>query len=145
MSTSVLIINGPNLNLLGKRECDLYGELTLSEIKEYTKDKLSGFDLKIDWFQSNIEGCIVDEVHRFINEEYDFLIINPAGYSHTSIPILDALKIVSKPIIEVHLSNIYSREEFRQTMLTARAASKIMTGLGKNAYYMAILSELKGN
>jgi 3-dehydroquinate dehydratase-2 len=138
----VLIINGPNLNLLGQREPEIYGCESLPEIQKYTQDKLSNQNIKIEWFQSNLEGEIIDKIQTINAKDYDFLVINPAGYSHTSIAIYDALRIVQIPIIEVHLSNVYSREEFRQTMLTARAASKIMSGLGKDAYYLAILSEL---
>ncbi len=137
-----LIINGPNLNLLGKRETKIYGALTLSEIQEHTEQKLKDQSVQLEWFQSNLEGEIVEKIHSFLSSDFDFLVINPAGYSHTSVAIYDALLMVKKPIVEVHLSNVYSREEFRQTMLTARAASKIMSGLGKDAYYFAILSEL---
>ena len=139
-----LIINGPNLNLLGLREPDVYGSMTLNDIKEYTTNKLktSCHAAELEWFQSNIEGELVESVHKAINGGYDALILNPAAYSHTSIAILDALRVVKIPIIEVHLTNVYSREEFRQTLLTARAASKIMSGLGKDAYYLAIASEL---
>jgi 3-dehydroquinate dehydratase-2 len=138
----ILIINGPNLNLLGKRETEIYGSLTLEEIKKYTEKRLQDKKLDIEWFQSNIEGEIIEKLHRFKAEDYEFLVINPAGYSHTSVAIYDAMLMCEKIIIEVHLSNVYSREDFRQTMLTARAASKIMSGLGKEAYYIAILSEL---
>jgi len=138
-----LIINGPNLNLLGKRETDIYGSLSLSEIQKYTQQKLSTEEVELEWFQSNMEGEIIGKIHEFQSEDFDFLIINPAGYSHTSVAIYDALLACHKTIIEVHLSNVYSREDFRQTMLTARAASKIMSGLGKDAYYLAILSEIK--
>lgn len=140
----ILIINGPNLNLLGLREPDVYGSMTLEDIVEYTEKKLSdkSKEVELEWFQSNIEGELVELIHKAIQTNYDAIIINPAAYSHTSVAILDALKMVKVPIIEVHLTNVYSREEFRQTLLTARAASKIMSGLGKDAYYLAIISEL---
>jgi 3-dehydroquinate dehydratase-2 len=137
-----LIINGPNLNLLGKRETDIYGSLSLNEIQTYTQQKLSNEDVELEWFQSNIEGELIEKIHEVESKGFDFLVINPAGYSHTSVAIYDALLACQKTIIEVHLSNVYSREDFRQTMLTARAASKIMSGLGKDAYYIAIISEL---
>jgi 3-dehydroquinate dehydratase-2 len=130
------IINGPNLNLLGKRENEIYGDLTLESIKTYTNE-LSPKNFEIDWFQSNLEGSIVEEIQRSILN-YDAIVINPAGYSHTSVAIYDALKCFPGLIVEVHLSNVYQREEFRQTMLTAKAASTIMTGLGKNAYLTAL-------
>ena len=138
----ILIINGPNLNLLGEREEDIYGKETLEDIQKHTEMKLNSQEVQLEWFQSNLEGEIVEKIHHFHKESYDALVINPAGYSHTSVAIYDALKICKKPIIEVHLSNVYSREDFRQTLLTARAASKIMSGLGKDAYYLAVISEL---
>jgi len=139
----ILVINGPNLNHLGRREPDIYGSLTLSEIQKYTEEKLKSYNLEIEWFQSNIEGEIVSSIQTSMTSGVDLIIINPAGYGHTSVAIYDAMKMIDKPIIEVHLTNVYSREDFRQTMLTAKAASKIMSGLGKNAYYLAILSEIE--
>ena len=140
----ILIINGPNLNLLGIREPEVYGSMSLDEIKEYTATKLKSQNLNVEleWYQSNIEGELVDCIQKVINSTYDALVLNPAAYSHTSVAMLDALQMVKIPIIEVHLTNVYSREEFRQTLLTARAASKIMSGLGKDAYYLAVMSEL---
>lgn len=140
----ILIINGPNLNLLGLREPDIYGSMTLEDIKDYTENKLKSEKQNVDleWYQSNIEGELVESIQKAIHTEYDALIVNPAAYSHTSVAILDALRMINVPIIEVHLTNVYSREEFRQTLLTARAASKIMSGLGKDAYYLAVISEL---
>jgi 3-dehydroquinate dehydratase-2 len=132
----IQIINGPNLNLLGQREQDHYGLTTLAEIEDYTQ-KLLPKNIQIEWFQSNTEGAIIDKIHACL-DSHDALIINPAGYSHTSVAILDALKIFKKPIAEVHLSNVYAREDFRQRMLTAQAASFIMSGLGKDVYIMAI-------
>lgn len=137
------IINGPNLNLLGQREVDVYGSLTLQQIKTHTEEKLVGKQVELDWFQSNVEGEIINQIHKVIAGKYDALIINPGGYSHTSVAIFDALKIVKIPVIEVHLTNVHSREDFRQTMLTARAASIIMGGLGKDTYYMAVYSQLE--
>ena len=134
----ILIINGPNLNLLGTREKDVYGSLTLEQIQKHTSLKLKNDNVELEWFQSNIEGEIIDRLHKSIKEDYTGIVINPAGYSHTSVAILDALKIVKIPIVEVHLSNVYRREEFRQTMLTAQAASMIMGGLGIEAYYMGV-------
>jgi 3-dehydroquinate dehydratase-2 len=140
----ILIINGPNLNLLGLREPDIYGSMTLEDIKDYTNTQIKKNNLSVDldWYQSNIEGELVEYIQSAINSDYDALILNPAAYSHTSVAMLDALKMIKIPIIEVHLTNVYSREEFRQTLLTARAASKIMSGLGKDAYYLAVMSEL---
>ena len=136
------IINGPNLNLLGKREA-VYGSHTLEDIQNLTKAKLQDKNISMDWFQSNIEGEIVDEIQSLVDSDYDGLVINPAAYSHTSVAIHDALKLLNIPIVEVHLTNVYSREEFRSQMLTAKAASKIMCGLKEHAYYLGIISLLE--
>jgi 3-dehydroquinate dehydratase-2 len=135
------IINGPNLNFLGKRE-QIYGDHTLDEIQKYTEEKLKKDDVELHWYQSNIEGEIVEEIQSCVNEDFEAIIINPAAYSHTSVAIYDALKLLKCEIVEVHLTNVYAREDFRQTMLTAKAASKIMSGLGKNAYYLGVMSIL---
>lgn len=142
----ILVINGPNLNQLGKREEDQYGVMTLAEIKEYTEKKIGDSNDTLDWWQSNSESEIIEKIHALIDSDYIGLIINPAAYSHTSIAILDALKILKIPVVEVHLSNVYRREVFRHQMLTAQASSIIMSGLGKNAYffgYKALKEELE--
>ena len=136
----IAIINGPNLNMLGTREPDVYGNDSLQSIVEFTEKKLDRNDVSLDWFQSNIEGEIVEKIQDVASGHFHALVINPAAYSHTSVAIYDALKLLKIPIVEVHLSNTYAREEFRQTMLTAKAASIIMGGLGKKAYYHAILT-----
>jgi 3-dehydroquinate dehydratase-2 len=138
----ILVINGPNLNLLGTREKEVYGSFTLEQIQNHTQEKLKRENVSLDWFQSNLEGEIIDRLHKSLKQNYLGIVINPAGYSHTSVAILDALKIMKIPIVEVHLSNVYRREEFRQTMLTAQAASMIMGGLGIEAYYMGVLALL---
>ncbi len=137
-----LVINGPNLNMLGEREPEKYGNLSIAQLETYTEKKLSGHELKLQWWQSNSESEIIEKIHWLHKSNFDALIINPAGYSHTSIAILDALSILSIPIIEVHLTNVYRREPFRHQMLTAQASSIIMSGLGKDAYYFAALSQL---
>jgi 3-dehydroquinate dehydratase II len=142
MTKKFLIINGPNLNLLGQREPALYGHLSLAEITNYTMQKMVSYAVTVDWFQSNIEGEIVERIQKAREENLHTLIINPAAYSHTSVAILDALKLLSCTIIEVHLSNTHKREEFRHHRLTARQADIIMEGLGKDAYLMALLSQL---
>lgn len=139
----ILVINGPNLNLLGVRETATYGKLSLSQIEKYTKEKLEGYNVSLTWWQSNSETEIINKVQELIESNYDALIINPAAYSHTSIAITDALKCIEMPIVEVHLSNVYQRESFRQTMLTATASSIIMSGLGKDAYYYGALALLR--
>lgn len=134
-----LVINGPNLNMLGKREPEIYGSDTLEDIQLWTNEKIKSQATAI-WFQSNIEGEIVSRIQTASTEGFDALIINPGGYAHTSVAIHDALKILKFPVIEVHLSQVYKREEFRHTLLTAKAASAIMSGLGKQSYYIAIQS-----
>lgn len=135
----ILIINGPNLNMLGKREPEVYGTESLDDIAKWTERKLNGAAL-IEWYQSNVEGEIVSRIQAAHSQNYDALVINPGGYAHTSVAIHDALKILKIPVIEVHLSQVYKREEFRHTLLTAKAASAIMSGLGKQSYYVAIQS-----
>ncbi len=137
-----LIINGPNLNMLGRREPSIYGSETLDDVKAWTEEKVKSFDLEIEWYQSNIEGEIVDKIQNSLDSQLSALIINPGAFSHTSVAIYDALKIVKIPVVEVHLSNTHSRESFRSTKLTARASTIIMEGLGKQAYYQAIYSQI---
>ncbi len=139
-----LILNGPNLNLLGIREPEIYGSMTLTQIQERTELKVKEMypDVSLEWFQSNIEGELINKIHQAAAKNYNALIINPAAYSHTSVALLDALKILEIPIIEVHLSNTHKREEFRQVKLTAKAANIIMEGLGPDAYFVAICSQM---
>lgn len=140
----IAVINGPNLNLLGKREPDIYGHETLEDIQKSTEAKLMemGFKLDIDWYQSNIEGELVSKIQEVADGGYDFLVINPAAYTHTSVALYDALRMVNLPVIEVHLSNTYSREEFRTVKLTSKASTIIMEGLKNKAYLLGILSQL---
>lgn len=137
-----LIINGPNLNMLGVREPETYGSLSLPEIIQYTENNLPPPKCECTWYQSNIEGEIVSRIQELVSQDFNALVINPGAYSHTSVAILDALHILKIPVIEVHLTNTHRREEFRQTKLTAKASTIIMEGLGKNAYLMAIQSQL---
>ncbi len=137
----ILIINGPNLNMLGVREPEIYGSDTLEDIRVWTDSKIKSH-AQTTWFQSNLEGEIVSRIQLAHTEPFDALVINPGGYAHTSVAIHDALKILKIPVIEVHLSQVYKREEFRHTLLTAKAASAIMSGLGKQSYYRAIQSLL---
>jgi 3-dehydroquinate dehydratase-2 len=137
-----LVINGPNLNKLGQREPEIYGSKTLDDLIKFTETKLKMHQVEIEWFQSNIEGEIVDKIQEFTDSDKHGLIINPAAYSHTSVAIFDALKMVNKPIVEVHLSNTHHREEFRSVKLTAKASTIIMEGLGAKSYYLAVLSQL---
>lgn len=137
----ILIINGPNLNMLGERETSTYGTLTLEEIQQHTESRLED-KAELTWWQSNSETEIIEKVQSLTKDNFDALVINPAAYSHTSVAILDALVILKIPIAEVHLSNVYRRESFRQNLLTAKASSIIMSGLGKNAYYYGVMAIL---
>ena len=139
-----LVINGPNLNFLGKREPEIYGDLSLEEIQEYTEKKVSSFYkcVNIEWFQSNLEGEIVERIQKASQEGFDGLIINPAAYSHTSVAILDALKLIEYKVVEVHLSNTYNRESFRHTRLTAKSSDAIIEGFGKEVYFLSIIAQI---
>ena len=137
MINKIIIINGPNLNLLGEREQSQYGSITFDKLKEkcFKKSKELGIDL--DFIQSNIEGEIVTYIQN-ARKKYDGLIINGAGFTHTSVSIRDAIDIFKKPSIELHISNIYKREEFRQKSLISNIATGIICGLGSNGYILAI-------
>ncbi len=129
----VLVINGPNLGRLGKREPEIYGYLTLEEINKELSALGETLNVHIDFFQSNTEGFIIDEIIR-ADEHYDGVIINPAAYTHYSYAISDAIKSISLPFVEVHLSNIYVREEFRSHSVTAASCIGAITGFGGFSY-----------
>ena len=133
----ILIINGPNLNLLGIRENDIYGKDSLDEIKSDCKKKGIENKLEIVFFQSNNEGDIIDKIHE-VNDGYDGLIINPAAFTHSSIAILDSLRAINKPKIEIHLSNIYAREEYRKKSITSEGVHGLICGFGGNSYLLGI-------
>ena len=137
-----LIINGPDLNMLGTREPEVYGSLTLEQIRDFTEAKLKDDQVILEWFQSNIEGEIVSKIQEATKSSFKALIINPGAYSHTSVAIYDALQMVKCPIVEVHLTNTHRREDFRQVKLTAKASTIIMEGLGKIAYITAVKTQL---
>ena len=137
MKKKIIIINGPNLNLLGEREKSQYGRETLSLVKKKCLDLGKKLKLQIKFVQSNIEGELVTQIQKS-RKKYDGLIINAGGYTHTSVSILDALLTLKIPIIELHISNIYSREVFRQKSLISRAASGIICGFGTKGYIMSI-------
>ena len=142
MTKKILIINGPNLNLLGDREESKYGKVTLEELKKNCETHAKLIDLKIEFEQSNIEGEIVTMIQKAKNT-FDGIIINAAGYTHTSVAILDALLAIKLPAIEVHITNIYNREEFREKSLISKAAKGIICGFGVNGYIMALDSMKK--
>ena len=133
----ILIINGPNLNLLGKREELIYGKATLEDIKNNCEKYSSKLKLKIDFFQFNNEGEIIDKIQE-VEKKYDGLIINPAAYTHSSIAILDSLRAIKKPKIEIHLSNIYSREDYRKKSITSEGVDGLICGFGENSYILGI-------
>ena len=133
----IIILNGPNLNLLGEREKDQYGNITLKEIENNCKDYAKKNKIDLSFYQSNIEGELVNEIQNS-RDEQDGLIINAGGYTHTSVAIHDALKIIKIPIIELHISNIYNREEFRHKSLISKVARGIICGFGVDGYIMSI-------
>jgi 3-dehydroquinate dehydratase-2 len=134
----ILIINGPNLNLLGKRETNIYGKKSLKEIEIECKNKFKKGNLKLEFYQSNSESKIIEKIHNSTN--LDGLIINAGAFTHTSIAIHDALKILEIPKIEIHISNIYSREEFRKNSFISPVVNGIIAGFGTEVYQIAINS-----
>ncbi len=130
----IAIINGPNLNLLGKREPSVYGTESFEDYLSYLKGKYTQDE--ISYFQSNVEGEIINELHR-VGFDYDGIIFNPGGYTHTSVAIGDAVAAISAPVIEVHISNVYAREEFRKTSFVSPKAKGIISGLGLKGYELA--------
>ena len=133
----IILINGPNLNLLGNRENAIYGNLTLKEIEIISKKKSKELNLQLSFYQSNSESEIIDLIHS-VEKMHDGLIINPAGFTHTSVAILDALRAIFKPKIEIHLSNIYAREDFRKKSITAAGVDGYICGFGYLSYILAI-------
>ena len=135
---NILVVNGPNLNLLGIREPNIYGADTLSDIENWINDELRNRNIKLQWYQSNHEGKILDRLHRSIKDKNDGIIINPGAYTHYSYAIRDAISAISIPTIEVHLSDIKSREKFRQASVIEDVCLEQISGLGKNGYLEAI-------
>ena len=137
MKNNIIVINGPNLNLLGEREQSQYGSVTFDELKNNCLKYAKSLEINIEFTQSNIEGEIVTIIQK-AKEKYDGLIINAAGFTHTSVAIRDALAIFKKPSIELHISNIYKREEFRHKSMISDVVTGIICGLGANGYILAI-------
>lgn len=137
MARTILVINGPNLNLLGAREPEIYGRTTLDDIKTAASARAQTHGLTLDFRQSNTEGEIVDWIQGARGTSQG-IIINAAGYTHTSVAIMDALAAVEQPVIEVHLSNIFKREEFRHHSYVSRVATGVICGLGAQGYLLAI-------
>ena len=136
----VIIINGPNLNLLGVREKSIYGELSFDDFFQNLKEKYS--DINLSYFQSNIEGELIDKIHE-IGFSMDAIILNAGGYSHTSVSISDAIAAIETPVIEVHISNIYAREEYRHKSIITSNCKGSICGFGLKSYVLAIESLLK--
>ena len=139
MSLNILFLNGPNLNLLGQREQSQYGSITYDDLKKKCEEKCKELNLKVEFIQSNVEGEIVSIIQS-ANEKFDGIIINAAAFTHTSVAIRDALEIYKKKKIEVHISNIYKREEFRQKSLISDVVNGGIFGLGSEGYILAIIA-----
>jgi 3-dehydroquinate dehydratase-2 len=134
----ILVIHGPNLNLLGQREKDVYGQTTLKEINQQLQDFAKGHDVALDIVQSNHEGDLVDRIGSAKNDGFIAILINPAAYTHTSVAIRDALLAVNLPTVEVHLSNIYAREDFRHKSLVAPVVCGQISGFGIKSYLFGL-------
>lgn len=135
----ILFLNGPNLNLLGTREPDKYGSDTLNDIENYIKKEAEKLNVEISFYQTNIEGELVNKIQE-AKGVFDGIVLNPAAYTHTSVAIRDALLAVEIPTVEIHLSNIHKREEFRKNSLTAPACIGQITGFGKNSYKLGLIA-----
>ena len=133
----ILIINGPNLNLLGNREKNFYGETTLEKIESLCLQYCKENDVGCEFFQSNHEGDLIEKIHS-VEKDFDGIIINPAAFTHTSIALLDALRATSKPKLEIHISNIYAREDYRRKSITSEAVHGVICGFGEYSYILAI-------
>ena len=135
----VMIINGPNLNLLGKREKSIYGDISF---EDYLKDLQAQFtNMNIEYFQSNVEGELINKLQK-VGFSYDYILLNAGGYTHTSVALTDAVSAIETPVIEVHISNIYTREEFRKKSLLSQNCKAVVCGLGLDSY-KAVLSTLR--
>ena len=142
MNNKIIIINGPNINLLGEREQSQYGTINFDQLSDICKKKSIDLDLKLEFIQSNIEGDLVNVIQES-RKKFDGIIINAAAFTHTSVAIRDALEIFKKPIIEVHISNIYKREEFRHKSLISDIVTGGIFGLGTDSYILAIIAMQK--
>ncbi len=139
----ILVLNGPNLNLLGTREPDLYGAVTLEQISQKLIQQADDAGLSLDHFQSNAEHCIIERIHQAAEEGVRFILINPAAFTHTSVAIRDALLGVAIPFIEVHLSNIHRREPFRHHSYFSDIAEGVIAGLGVDGYELALSAAIQ--
>ena len=137
MMNKIIILNGPNLNLLGEREKEKYGNVTLKDIENNCNEFAKKNNIDLTLFQSNVEGELVNRIQE-ARKEHNGLIINAGGYTHTSIAIHDALKVIKAPIIELHITNIYNREEFRHKSMISNVATGVLCGFGTDGYIMAL-------
>ena len=137
-AADILVLHGPNLNLLGEREPEIYGKTTLADINEQLSNQAAQAGFVLDHFQSNWEGALVDRIHQAFNDKTRFVIINPAALTHTSVALRDALLGVMIPFIEVHLSNVHAREAFRHHSYLSDRAKAVICGLGADGYYYAL-------
>lgn len=134
----ILVINGPNLNLLGVREPHIYGTRTLSDINDYILDEAKKLGIECEFYQSNCEGELITAVHSVLGDDYAGCVINAAAYTHYSYALRDAISSVNKPFIEVHMSNVHSREEFRHTSVISPVCKGIIAGFGEESYVLAV-------
>ena len=133
----VIIINGPNLNLLGKREKSIYGDISFEEYFSQLVEEFS--DLELEYFQSNVEGELIDKLQE-VGFSYDYILLNAGGYTHTSVALADCIKAIDTPVTEVHISNIYAREDFRKKSLLSENCKAVICGLGLDSYKAALLA-----
>ena len=140
---NILVIHGPNLDLLGQRETDIYGHMTLAEINSKLEEAAHAAQVQLEIIQSNHEGVLVDAIGKARKNRKDAILINPAAYTHTSVAIRDAIAAAKLPTVEIHLSNIYAREEFRHTSLIAPVASGQISGFGINSYLLGLQAAIQ--
>jgi 3-dehydroquinate dehydratase-2 len=136
-SMNILVMNGPNLNMLGMREPDIYGHETIDDIEAECRQLAARHNMELDWFQSNLEGELIEKIQQVVGKA-DWIIINAAGLTHTSVVLRDALSLFPGEVIEVHISNVHSRESFRHISLISAIAKGVIAGFGASSYYMAI-------
>ena len=139
----ILILNGPNLNLLGKREPEIYGKQTLAQIIEQAQSKAKELNVEISHMQSNSEAEIIGRIHQTMDDKTDFIIINPGALTHTSVALRDAFLSVSKPFIEIHLSNVFARETFRRQSFLSDIAVAVISGAGAQGYELALQAAVR--